>query len=205
MTPPKDTMNPWNALNDHTLDRLFRQAHTAHAFAPDPIELQTLHALYDLVKWGPTAFNAQPTRFVFVTSAAAKARLLPTLMASNVPQVQSAPVTVIVAHDLQFQRHLPEQFPAYNAKPLFDDNPALTEETAKRNSALQGAYCILGARALGLDVGVMSGFDAAKVDAEFFPDGQCRTNFLLNLGKADPKGVYPRGPRLPFERVASVI
>jgi nitroreductase len=198
-------MTPWNALNDHALDRLFRQAHTVHAFTPEPIELHTLQALYDLVKWGPTAFNSQPARWVFVTSAAAKARLLPALMPSNVPQVQSAPVTVIVAHDQQFQRHLPEQFPAYNAKPLFDDNHALTEETAKRNSALQGAYGILAARALGLGVGVMSGFDAAKVDAEFFPDGQYRTNFLLNLGKADPKGIYPRGPRLPFDLVATVI
>ena len=198
-------MTPWNALNDHALDRLFRQAHTVHAFTPEPIELHTLQALYDLVKWGPTAFNSQPARWVFVTSAAAKARLLPALMPSNVPQVQSAPVTAIVAHDQQFQRHLPEQFPAYNAKPLFDDNHALTEETAKRNSALQGAYGILAARALGLDVGVMSGFDAAKVDAEFFPDGQYRTNFLLNLGKADPKGIYPRGPRLPFDLVATVI
>lgn len=198
-------MTPWNALNDHALDRLFRQAHTVHAFTPEPIELHTLQALYDLVKWGPTAFNSQPARWVFVTSAAAKARLLPALMPSNVSQVQSAPVTVIVAHDQQFQRHLPEQFPAYNAKPLFDDNHALTEETAKRNSALQGAYGILAARALGLDVGVMSGFDAAKVDAEFFPDGQYRTNFLLNLGKADPKGIYPRGPRLPFDLVATVI
>lgn len=198
-------MNPWTALDDHALDRLFRQAQTAHAFTPEPIELHTLQALYDLLKWGPTAFNAQPARFVFITSAAAKARLLPALMPSNVPQVQSAPVTVIVAHDPQFQRHLPEQFPAYNAKPLFDDNPALAEETAKRNSALQGAYGILAARALGLDVGVMSGFDAAKVDAEFFPDGTGRTNFLLNLGKADPKGIYLRGPRLPFEIAATVI
>lgn len=198
-------MNPWTALDDHALDRLFRQAQTAHAFTPEPIELHTLQALYDLLKGGPTAFNAQPARFVFITSAAAKARLLPALMPSNVPQVQSAPVTVIVAHDPQFQRHLPEQFPAYNAKPLFDDNPALAEETAKRNSALQGAYGILAARALGLDVGVMSGFDAAKVDAEFFPGGTGRTNFLLNLGKADPKGIYLRGPRLPFEIAATVI
>ena len=198
-------MNPWTAPDDHALDRLFRQAQTAHAFTPEPIELHTLQALYDLLKWGPTAFNAQPARFVFITSAAAKARLLPALMPSNVPQVQSAPVTVIVAHDPQFQRHLPEQFPAYNAKPLFDDNPALAEETAKRNSALQGAYGILAARALGLDVGVMSGFDAAKVDAEFFPGGTGRTNFLLNLGKADPKGIYLRGPRLPFEIAATVI
>lgn len=205
MTPPKDTMTPWNALDDTALNRLFVQAHTAHAFGPEPIELSTLHALYDLVKWGPTAFNAQPARFVFITSAAAKTRLMPALMASNVVQVHSAAVTVIVAHDVQFQRHLPEQFPAFNAKPMFDANPALREETALRNSALQGAYCILGARALGLDVGVMSGFDAAKVDAEFFPDGQCRANFLMNLGRADPSGVYPRGPRLPFDRAATVI
>jgi 3-hydroxypropanoate dehydrogenase len=191
-------------LPDAALDQLFRQAHTAHAFLDAPMEDSLLHTLYDLTKWAPTAFNAQPARWVFVRSPEAKALLLPALMPGNVPQVKSASVTVIVAHDSQFQEHLPSQFPAYNAKPLFDNDPVLTETTAFRNSSLQGAYLILAARSLGLDVGVMSGFDAQQINAAFFPDGRWRVNFLMNLGVADPTGIHPRGPRLPFEAVASI-
>lgn len=193
---------PRPPLSHAACDQLFTAAHTAHAFLDVPIEDHQLHALYELMKWGPTAFNAQPARWVFLKSPESKRQLLPALMPSNVPQVESASVTVIVAHDTQFQEHLPSQFPAYNAKPLFDNDPVLTESTASRNSTLQGAYLILAARTLGWDVGVMSGFDAQAVNACFFPDGRWRVNFLMNLGVADPKGVYPRGPRLPFESVA---
>lgn len=196
---------PRLALSAAACDQLFRQAHTAHAFLDIPIEDSQLHALYDLMKWAPTAFNAQPARWVFLKSSQSKSQLAKALMPNNVPQVNSASVTVIVAHDTQFQEHLPSQFPAYNAKPLFDNDPVLTETTAFRNSSLQGAYLMLAARALGLDVGVMSGFDAQQVNASFFPDGRWKVNFLMNLGVADPKGVYPRGPRLPFEAVASIL
>ena len=193
------------ALSDQALDQLFRQAHTAHAFQPTPVADDTLKALYDLLKWAPTAFNAQPARYVFVKSTEAKARLVPALSPGNVPQVNSAAVTVIVAQDSRFFEHLPTQFPAYDAKPLFESNAALTESTAFRNSSLQGAYLILAARPLGLDVGVMSGFDAAKVNAEFFADGRWRANFLINLGVADPAGIHPRGPRLAFEEAAQIL
>lgn len=196
---------PRPALSATACDQLFRQAHTAHAFLDVPIEDSQLHALYDLMKWAPTAFNAQPARWVFLKSSQSKNQLIKALMPTNVPQVNSASVTVIVAHDTQFQEHLPSQFPAYNAKPLFDNDPVLTETTAFRNSSLQGAYLILAARTLGLDVGVMSGFDAEQVNESFFPDGRWKVNFLMNLGVADPKGVYPRGPRLPFETVASIL
>jgi 3-hydroxypropanoate dehydrogenase len=193
------------ALSDTAFDQLFRQAHTVHAFQDAPLSTGVLHALYDVMKWAPTAFNAQPARFVFLQSAQSKSQLAQALMPGNVPQVNSASVTVIVAYDTQFQVHLPSQFPAYDAKPLFDNNPALTESTAFRNSSLQGAYLMLAARAMGLDVGAMSGFDADKVNQTFFPDGRYRVNFLINLGVADPKGIYPRGPRLPFDSVASIL
>jgi len=195
----------FKALNDTALDQLFRQARTVHAFQPVPVSDDTLRQLYDLLKWGPTAFNAQPGRYVFVKSAEAKAKLLPALSPGNVPQVQSAAVTVIVAHDSRFPEHLPTQFPGYDAKAVFDANPAMVEPAAFRNSSLQGAYLILAARALGLDTGAMSGFNPQAVNEAFFPDGRFKTNFLLNIGVADPAGVYPRAPRLSFEQAAQIL
>jgi len=192
-------------LTGVTLDRIFREARTVHAFKPIPVSDDTLRQLYDLLKWGPTAFNAQPARFVFVRSPEAKARLRPALSAGNVAQTDAAAVTVIVAQDTRFFEHLPQQFPAYDAKPLFEGNAALAEATAFRNSSLQGAYLILAARSLGLDSGAQSGFDPAKVNAEFFPDGRYKVNFIVNLGVADPAGIYPRGPRLAFEDVAQIL
>ena len=193
------------ALNDATLDQLFREARTVHAFKPTPVTDAQIHQLYDLLKWGPTAFNSQPARYVFLRSAEAKAKLIPALMPGNVPQVESAGVTVIVAQDSRFHEHLPAQFPGYDAKPLFDANPAMTEAAAARNSSLQGAYLVLAARALGLDSGAMSGFNPQVVNDTFFPDGRFKTNFLINLGVADPAGVYPRGPRFAFNEVAQIL
>jgi len=194
-----------NVLNDASLDQLFRQARTVHAFQNIPVSDETIHQLYDLLKWGPTAFNAQPARYVFVKTAQAKAKLIPALMPGNVPQVESAAVTVIVAQDTRFHEHLPTQFPGYDAKPLFDANPAMTEATAARNSSMQGAYLILAARALGLDCGAMSGFNPQAVNDAFFPDGRFKANFLINLGVADPVGVHPRGPRLAFDEAAQIL
>ncbi len=195
----------FNIQSDATLDQLFRQARTVHAFKDTPVSDATLHQLYDLLKWGPTAFNAQPARYVFVKTAQAKAKLIPALMPNNVPQVQSAAITVIVAQDSRFHEHLPTQFPGYDAKPLFDANPAMTEATATRNSSMQGAYLILAARALGLGVGQMSGFNPQAVNDAFFADGRYKVNFLINLGVADPAGIYPRGPRLAFDEVAQIL
>ena len=194
-----------HALSDTALDQLFRQARTVHAFKPVPVPDDTIHQLYDLLKWGPTAFNAQPARYVFVKSAEAKARLMPALSPGNVPQVQSAAVTVIVAYDTRFPEHLPTQFPGYDAKAVFDANPAIVEPAALRNSSLQGAYLIQAARALGLDSGAMSGFNPQAVNEAFFPDGRFKANFLLNIGVADPAGVYPRAPRLAFDEVAQIV
>jgi nitroreductase len=193
------------ALPDAALDQIFRAAHTAHGFRADPIPDATLHALYDLLKWGPTSFNCQPGRYVFVRSPEAKERLKPALSPSNLPQTMAAPVTVIIAGDAQFFDHLPSQFPAYDARPIFAGNAAVAHSTAFRNSSLQGAYLIIAARALGLDCGAMSGFDPAKVDAEFFPDGRNKTNFLVNLGVADPAAIHPRNPRLDFSVAAQIL
>lgn len=197
---------PFNApLPDASLDQLFREARTVHAFKPEPVSDETLARLYDLLKWGPTAFNAQPARYVFVRSPEAKAKLRPALSSGNVAQTEAAAVTVIVAQDTRFYEHLPEQFPAYNAKPLFESNPDLAASTAFRNSSLQGAYLILAARALGLDAGAQSGFNPQAVNEAFFPDGRYQVNFIVNLGVADHSGTHPRGPRLAFEDVAQIV
>ncbi len=193
------------ALDEGALDQLFRQARTAHAFRSDPIPPETIRRLFELAQWGPTAFNAQPARFVGVTSAQGKALLLPCLSPGNVAQTQAAPLTVIVAYDLQFHKHLPTLFPAYDAAPLYRNNPTLTEQTAQRNSTLQGAYLLLAARALGLDAGPMSGFDAARLDQSFFPQGHTRSNFLINLGVADRGLTHPRGMRLSFEQTVQMV
>lgn len=200
-----NAMTQLHVLPDLSLDQLFRKARTVHAFQPVPVSDDTIRQLYELLKWGPTAFNAQPARYVFVRSAEAKARLLPAVSAGNRAQTEAAGVTVIVAQDSQFYEHLPSQFPAYNAKPLFESNAQAAEATAFRNASLQGAYLILAARALGLDVGAQSGFDAAAVNQAFFADGRWKANFLVNLGVADHQATHPRGPRLAFDEVAQIV
>jgi nitroreductase len=154
---------------------------------------------------GPTSANSSPARFVFLTTAEAKNRLLSTLAPLNVEKTRSAPVNVIIAWDTEFHENLPKLFPQSNMRSYFAGNQALIDETALRNSSLQGAYFILAARALGLDCGPMSGFDADKVNAEFFPDGKWRVNFLCNLGYGDHSKLFPRNPRLSFDEAALVL
>lgn len=192
-------------LSDSALDQLFRKARTFNRFHPEPVSDDVIHALYELIKWGPTAFNAQPARYVFLRSDEAKARLAPALSSGNRDKTVNAPVVVLVAYDTAFHEHLPAQFPSYDAKPLFDGNPALIEPTALRNGSLQGAYLILAARALRLDVGPMSGFNPEAVNREFFSDGRYRVNFIANLGYGDPDSVYPRGPRLAFDQAVQLF
>ena len=157
------------------------------------------------MKWAPTSMNCQPARFVFLRSAEAKARLKSALSPNNLAKTLAAPVVVIVAMDTRFYEHLPTQFPAYDAKPMFEANAALAEATAFRNSSLQGAYFIIAARLHGLDCGPMSGFDAGKLNAEFFADGRLKANFLINLGHGDASGNHPRGPRLPFAEATQLL
>jgi 3-hydroxypropanoate dehydrogenase len=193
------------ALNDAALKQLFTEARTFNKFQATAIDDAALHALVDLMKWGPTSMNSQPGRIVFVRSAEAKEKLKGALMGGNVDKTIAAPVTAIVAYDTEFHEHLPTQFAAMpGARDMFHGNTGLIETTGLRNSSLQGAYLILAARALGIDSGAMSGFNNAAVDAAFFPEGKWKSNFLINLGYGDASGNWPRGPRLPFETMARI-
>lgn len=192
-------------LDDAALDLLFRAARTHDGWRDQPVPETLLRAVWDLAKWGPTSANCLPARIVFVTSPEAKARLKPCLMEGNVEKTMAAPATAIIGHDLEFFERLPRLFPHVDARSWFVGDEALIQATAFRNSSLQGAYFMLAARALGLDCGPMSGFDAAKVEAEFFPGGRVKANFLCNLGHGDPAKLHPRGPRLAFEEVCQVV
>jgi 3-hydroxypropanoate dehydrogenase len=193
-------------LDDRALDRLFREASTYNAFS-GPVTDDDLRRIYDLMKWGPTTANACPARFVFVRSAEAKKKLEPALSPGNRDKTMAAPVTAIVAWDTRFYDLLPRLFPHNpEARSWFagEANARSAEIAALRNGSLQGAYLILAARAVGLDCGPMSGFDNAKVDAAFFPDGRWRSNFLCNLGRGDPESLFPRSPRLAFEEACRI-
>jgi nitroreductase len=190
---------------DPTSQKIFTEARTYNAYEPKPLSDEIIRELHGLFRWGPTAVNCQPARFVFVRSPEAKKRLVPALSPGNVAKVESASATVIVAHDLEFFEELKVQWPAYDASGPYREDAALAEVTALRNGSLQGAYLILAARMLGLDCGPMSGFDNAKVDAEFFPGGKIRSNFLINLGWGLEGAYYPRGPRLDFARTVTVL
>ena len=195
-----------NPINDEALAQIFLEARTHNGWLDKPVSDDELRRLYDVAKWGPTSANGSPARFVFIRSAEAKERLRPALSSGNVEKTMAAPVTVIVAYDLMFHEKLAQLFPH---KPtmgnLYAGNAAFAEETARRNSSLQGAYLIIAARALGLDCGPMSGFDNAKVDAEFFPGGQVKSNFLCNIGHGDESKLMPRLPRLDFNEACEII
>ncbi|MDQ8028091.1 MAG: malonic semialdehyde reductase [Brevundimonas sp.] len=192
-------------LSDAALAQLFTEARSRNGWTDRPVPEALLRKLYDLTKFGPTAVNNTPARFVFVTSPEAKARLIPLMSEGNQAKTAQAPVTVIIGQDLDFHEHLPTLFPhAPGAKDWFGDE-AMRRESAFRNSSLQGGYLTIAARALGLDVGPMSGFDAAAVKAEFFPDSNVEPNFIMNLGYGSDENLFPRSPRLSFEEAAEVL
>jgi 3-hydroxypropanoate dehydrogenase len=190
-------------LPDATLDQLFRTARTYRAWRDQSVSDETLRAIYELMKWGPTSSNCSPARIVFVKTLAAKERLKPALDAGNVNQTMAAAATAIVAYDMEFYIRMAVLSPSTDVS-TFVEHPALTLETAMRNGSLQGAYLILAARAMGLDCGPMSGFDNAKVDATFFPGGSVKSNFLCNLGYGNPEKLRPRAPRLSFEEACRI-
>ncbi|MDR2877056.1 MAG: malonic semialdehyde reductase [Chromatiales bacterium] len=192
-------------LSKEALAQLFTEARSHHAWLNQPVSGETLHTLYDITKWGPTSMNGAPMRIVFVTSHAEKEKLYPTLRGSNAEQVKHAPVTAIIAHDEAFYEALPRLFPSYDARSLFTTDKALADITAFRNGTLQGAYLMIAARALGLDIGPISGFDNAHVDEIFFKGTTWKSNFLCNLGYGNASKLYPRGPRLGFEEVCKII
>ncbi len=188
------------------LDLLFREARTHNKWQEDAVSDETLHELYDLLKQGPTSANCSPARFLFLRTKEAKERLAPALSSGNLAKTMAAPVTVIVAYDPKFYERLPFLFPHNpDATSWFTSNESLAATTAFRNGTLQGAYLMLAARALGLDTGGMSGFDNAKVDAEFLSARGWRSNFLVNLGKGDHSGVFGRSPRLPFDEACVLL
>ena len=194
-------------LDDKAQDLIFREAHTPQGFLDTPVTDEKLKQVYDLMKWGPTTMNTQPMRIVFVRSKAAKEKLAPALTPGNLDKTMNTQVTAIIAYDSRFYENLPKTFPNNpKAREIFsgEEKKSHAERTALRNGSLQGAYFIVAARALGLDCGPMSGFDNAKVDAAFFPDGRWKSNFLINLGQADPAKVFPRNPRLSFEEACRI-
>jgi 3-hydroxypropanoate dehydrogenase len=193
-------------LNDESLDILFRKARTHRVWLDKPVSDDLLRQLYDLMKLGPTSGNCCPARIVFLRTPEAKQRLRPLLEPGNVDKTMTAPVTAIVAYDLKFYDQLPKLSPQTpGAREQFVNSPELTQSTAFRNGSMQGGYFILAARSLGLDCGPMSGFDNAKVDAEFFSAGSVKSNFLCNLGYGDPSKLRPRGPRLDFAEACQLL
>jgi 3-hydroxypropanoate dehydrogenase len=192
-------------ISQEALDQLFRDARTQSKWLSEPVSVELLRKVFELARLGPTSANASPGRFVFLITPDAKARLKPVLAPGNVDKTMAAPATVIVAWDTEFHENLPKLFPQADMRSYFVGSQALIDETAFRNSSLQAAYFILAARALGLDCGPMSGFDADKLNAEFFPDGKWKVNLLCNLGYGDPSKLYPRNPRLNFEEASVVL
>ncbi|KUM05722.1 malonic semialdehyde reductase [Chromobacterium subtsugae] len=192
-------------LSHATLEQLFLNARTHSHWQARPVGDDLLRQLFDLLKHCPTSANCSPARFVFVKSPEAKAKLKPCLAEGNVDKTMSAPVCVIVAQDMKFYEQLPKLFPHADAKSWFEGNDALIQTTAFRNGTLQGAYLILAARSLGLDCGPMSGFDNAAVDAAFFPEGNVKSNFLINLGYGEADKLFPRSPRFDFADACQIL
>ena len=197
------------ALDDATLDQLFRNARTyrgsAKAWLDQPVSDALLKQVYDLTKMGPTSANCCPARFVFVRTAEGKARLRESLDHGNIEQTMAAPVTVIVGIDYEFYEKLPKLFPHTDARSWFAGKPTLIQATAFRNASLQGGYLILAARALGLDCGPMSGFDNERLDRAFFAGTSVKSNFLINLGHGNPAAPAPRSPRLDFDEACRLV
>lgn len=199
-------MTESHILDDQSLDTLFRTARSYNGWQDKDVSEVLIRAVYDLMKMGPTSANSSPGRFVFVRSEAAKERLKPHLDAGNVKKVMTAPVTVVIAHDLNFFDKLIRLFPhAPDARNWFAGNAAKIQDTAFRNGTLQGAYLMMAARSLGLDCGPMSGFKKDGVKKEFFPDDDVEVNFICALGYGDSASIFPRSPRLEFDEACKII
>lgn len=186
-------------------EQIFIEARTRNGWLDKPVTDEQIEAIYDLMKWGPTSANCQPARILFLRSQEAKDKLKPFLMEGNQEKAMEAPVVAIIGHDLEFYEELPEQFPHTDAKAWFVGNDALIEETAFRNGTLQGAYLMVAARMMGLDCGPMSGFDKAGVDEAFFAGTTVKSNWICNIGYGSDKDLFPRSPRLAFEKAASLL
>jgi 3-hydroxypropanoate dehydrogenase len=193
------------ALNDASLDLLFRDARSYNRWLPEAVPEPTLRALYDLLKLGPTSVNCCPARFVFVTSPDAKATLVGCLAPGNVVKVEQAPVTVLIGMDEKFYEKIPLLFPQKPQIAEMMKNPVTGPVHMMRNATLQGAYLMMAARALGLDCGPMSGFDHEKLDAAFFSGTSIKSNFICALGAGSNEMLFPRNPRLSFEEACKIL
>ncbi|MFC3108100.1 malonic semialdehyde reductase [Undibacterium arcticum] len=191
-------------LNNLTQDTLFNNARTHNAWTERPVTDAQLRHIYDLMKWGPTSANCAPARIVFVKSKQEKEKLVGCMSPGNATKTRAAPVTAIIAMDMAFYEKLPVLFPHADARSWFAGNQALIDATAFRNSSLQGGYFIVAARAAGLDCGPMSGFDADKINAEFFAGTTLTVNFVCSLGYGDPAQLFPRSPRLAFDEACRI-
>jgi 3-hydroxypropanoate dehydrogenase len=190
-------------LDDASIDLILREARSHYAWTDKPVSDDMIRTLYDITMSGPTSMNTCPARFVFVTSAAGKARLAKSLKPLNVPKMATAPVTVILAWDPNFWQELPFLFPHEDRRPMFEGKQAYIDDTGFRNSTLQGGYLMIAARAMGLDVGAMSGFDNSAVNAEFFAENGWKSNFLCNIGYADETALFQKLPRFDFDQICS--
>lgn len=195
----------FTTLTDAALDQLFRTARSHNGFTTESIGDEQLHALHELMKWGPTGANSCPLRVVFIRSAEAKEKLKPAMAPGNVDKMMSAPVVALLGRDMEFYEHLPRLFPHTDARSWFAGKADAIEESARLNSTLQAAYLIVAARALGLDCGPMSGFTPAVADAAFFSGTPIRSFMIVSLGKGDPARLFPRSPRFDFSDVCSII
>ena len=192
-------------IDSAALAQIFTEARTHNAFLDQPVSDDLLKKAVDIAKIGPTSANQSPLRVIFLKSEAAKARLLPFLMPGNLEKTKAAPVVAITAHDENFFEHAPFLMPHFDVRPWFAGNPEFAARTAFQNGTLQVAYLILALRAVGLDTGPMTGFDNAKVDAEFFPEGHVKSNVLINIGYGDASKLFPRSPRFAFDKIAKII
>ncbi len=201
----RDMRGTLETLTQPQIDLILGKARSHYAWADRAVSDELLHQIFDITKMGPTSMNTCPIRIKFVRSEAGKTRVSKSLKPANVPKVMGAPVTAILAYDLAFWTHLPKLFPHEDRRHFFEGKDAYIEDTAFRNSTLQGAYFMIAARALGLDVGAISGFDNAVVDEEFFAGTSLKSNFLCNLGYADETALFQRLPRFDFDDVCEII
>ncbi|MEP3048934.1 MAG: malonic semialdehyde reductase [Roseibium sp.] len=192
-------------LDDASIDMILRDARSHYAWQDKPVSRDLLEQIYDITAAGPTSMNCCPARFFFIETPEAKQRLAKSLKDKNIDKMMSAPATVIIAHDLEFWTELPYLFPHEDRRPHFQGKPEHSETTAFRNGTLQGAYFMIAARALGLDVGAMSGFSNKIVDEEFFAGTTLKSNFLCNFGYADETALFQKLPRLPFDQACKYL
>ena len=192
-------------LDDAALDQLFRTARTYNGYLDTPVSNEQLEAVWELMKYGPTSANCLPARIIWCVSQESKEKLAALSMPANATKILSAPATAIIGMDMEFYEQLPELFPHADARSWFVGNDAMIEATAFRNSSLQGGYLTLAARALGLDVGAMSGFDNAAVDAAFFADTKIKSNYISTIGYGDPASIFERSPRPGFDRFNKIV